>query len=151
MRPPSGPCSVISRVKSPGASPNRRISRVQPPLAHLRTISTVRLSIRRDDWVPRQVASLKSRALPSKYRIVLNVDALPSAATVSCVNTSPPACGSIRRVILLRFPECVERAGFSFHTPKDSPAQDVAPSNMSSAIRMWLQCRQKERRTSFQR
>jgi hypothetical protein len=34
--------------------------------------------------------SWNSRAFPSKYRIVLNVVARPSSATVSTVSTSPP-------------------------------------------------------------
>ena len=48
-RRPSADCSVISRTSSFDLAEARRRSRIHPPLAHMRTISTVRSSARRDD------------------------------------------------------------------------------------------------------
>jgi hypothetical protein len=89
--------------------------------------------------------------LPSRYRIVLDVDARPSTATVSKVNTSPRTCGSIRSVILLWFPAGVERAGSHFQTPKASPAQLGAVSDRvnTRATRISLPCRQDRIETSL--
>src|SRR5262249_13032979 len=67
--------NLISRISFPRCPVNRRTSRIDSPPVQLRKSSTVRLSTRREDCVPEQVESWKSRALPSKYRIVLEVDA----------------------------------------------------------------------------
>src|ERR1035437_38319 len=49
---PPACCPVTSRTSSFGCADNRRTNRSHSPLAHLRRISTVWLSTRRDDWVP---------------------------------------------------------------------------------------------------
>src|SRR5712691_897710 len=82
----------MSRISSFARAANRRTNRVHS--AHVRRISTVRLSTRRDDWVPEHPRSWKSRGLPSRYRIVLEVIVRPSPPIRSRVKTSPLACGS---------------------------------------------------------
>src|ERR1041384_7699271 len=42
-----------------------RITRIHPPVLHVRRISTVRLSMRCEDWVPIQSSSCSARGLPS--------------------------------------------------------------------------------------
>src|SRR5258708_2981025 len=62
---PSDRCSVISSTSCLGCVDNRRTNRVHSPVPHVRTISTVRLSNRRDDWVPEHPKPSKSRGLLS--------------------------------------------------------------------------------------
>jgi len=68
----------------------------------LRRISTVRASKRRDDCVPEQVESWKSRALPSKYRIVLDGSSGPVSAKALWVERSPALANAVNVGAALR-------------------------------------------------
>src|SRR5262249_36551627 len=65
-RRPSVCVSVISRTSSFWLVDVRRTNLIASPALHWRRISTVWLSRRREDWVPVQSKSWKSRAAPSK-------------------------------------------------------------------------------------
>jgi len=141
-RRPSGCCSVISRTISFGGTDNLRTYRVHPPLEHILRISTAPLSSRRDDWIPEQPKSCNGRGSPSRYRIELELTARPSASTLSSVNTSPFACGSIRTVKLFGCvsPANVDRATSIFQVPNAAIS--------SATVRMWIQCRRDTGNTS---
>jgi len=133
---PLGWCTATSRISSFGCTVNRRTNLVHSPFAHVRNISTVRLSTRREDCFPEQPKSWKSLATASKYRIVLELVFRPSASVVSRVNTSPLECGSKRNVRIWEWESPnVERAGFTFHIPNAWPKQLVARSADARRIR----------------